>query len=148
MRRAKDGFCLSYYEGKPIGEVKGVDRAAFIVERLWEKYPDVEGIHRATHPTSKRQFTGEDQIARLMNKLTPPRRNPAMQTKFKIWLQHSRIVPPPGIWKGIAIVKERWFAADGIFLLVESDGSDVEALVNQRKDVFSICERNPADFEA
>jgi hypothetical protein len=71
-----------------------------------------------------------------------------MQTKFKIWLQHSRIVPPPGIWQGIAIVKERWFAADGIFLLVEGDGSDVEALVNQRKDVFSFCERNPADFEA
>jgi hypothetical protein len=23
-QRAKDGFCLIYYEGKPIGEVKGM----------------------------------------------------------------------------------------------------------------------------
>jgi hypothetical protein len=162
MRRARDGFCLIYYEGRPIGEVKGVDQATLIVGRLWEKYPDAEGIYRATYPTSRRQFAGEDQIARLMAKLTPPRhlaaapsagngqpaRNGAMRTQFKIWLQHSRIVPPPGIWKGIAIVEERWFAADGVLILVEGDGSDVEALVNQRKDVFSICERNPADFEA
>jgi hypothetical protein len=70
-----------------------------------------------------------------------------MQTKFKVWLQNTHTVPPKGIWQGIAIVTERWFAADGIFLLVEGDGSDVESLVNRRKDVFSFCERNPADFE-
>jgi hypothetical protein len=49
---------------------------------------------------------------------------------------------------GIIVVKERYFCSDGIFLLVEGDGSDVEARVNQRKDVFSTCERSPADFEA
>jgi len=68
-----------------------------------------------------------------------------MQTKFKIWLQNSRTVPSQGIWRGITVVKERWFTAGGILLLVEGDGSDVEALVNNRKDVFSFCERNPPD---
>ena len=68
-----------------------------------------------------------------------------MQTKLKIWLQNSRTVPAQGIWRGIAIIKERWLTADGILLLVEGDGTDVEALVNSRKDVFSFCERDPPD---
>jgi len=32
--------------------------------------------------------------------------------------------------------------------LVEGDGSDVEALVKRRRDVFGFCEHDPADFEA
>jgi hypothetical protein len=71
-----------------------------------------------------------------------------MQTKFKVWLGNSHVVLPPDIWQGITIVKERWFAADGIFLLVDGDGADVDALVNQRKDVFSFCERDPDDLRA
>ena len=45
------------------------------------------------------------------------------------------------------MVQERWFALDGIFVIVEGDGFDLQQLANNRKDVFSSCEKDPSDFE-
>ena len=69
------------------------------------------------------------------------------QTKFKVVLQHSRVVPPPGIFQTIKVVGKNWSGPDVLFMLVEGDGSDLQKLVETRKDVFSFCEPNPADFE-
>ena len=65
MRHAQDGFWVIYHHDEAIGEIKGIDQANWLVDRLKEKHGG-QGFHHATYATSKPSFAGKDKTHELM----------------------------------------------------------------------------------
>ena len=65
MRRAQDGFWIIYHDDVPIGEIKGLDQANWLIDRLKATNGGF-GFYHATYPTSRASFTGVDKIPGLM----------------------------------------------------------------------------------
>ena len=63
---------------------------------------------------------------------------PERTSKFKVWLSNSR---QRAVWGNINPVECDYFAADGIYVTVKGDGSDLEKWIALRKDIFVLCER-------
>jgi hypothetical protein len=66
MRRAQDGFWVIYQDNEAIGEIKGLDQANWLIDRLKGKHPGCLFYH-ATYPTSRSSFTGKDKTHELMS---------------------------------------------------------------------------------
>jgi hypothetical protein len=66
MRRARDGFWIIYHGPESIGEIKGMDQADWLIEKLKKKYGIGSGFCHATYPTSRPSFTGKDKTVELM----------------------------------------------------------------------------------
>jgi len=58
-----------------------------------------------------------------------------LTTKFRIWLQDSRI---PLVWTGVKLVGGPTQVAPGcIEVTVEGNGQDLRRLIAQRRDIFA-----------
>jgi hypothetical protein len=66
VRRAQDGFWVIYRDNEAIGEIKGIDQANWLVERLKKRHGGC-GFYHSTYPTSRPSFTGRDRTGELMN---------------------------------------------------------------------------------
>jgi hypothetical protein len=67
MPRAEDGFWVVYQDHEAIGEIKGVDEANWLIDRLKEEHSECL-FYRATYPTSRSSFTGKDKTHGLMRR--------------------------------------------------------------------------------
>jgi hypothetical protein len=66
MQRAQDGFWIIYHNDEGVGEIKGIDQANWLVDRLKERHGG-HGFYHATYPTTRPSFAGKDRTHELMN---------------------------------------------------------------------------------
>ena len=66
MRRARDGFWVIYHDHEAIGEIKGIDQANWLVDRLKQRHGG-HGFYHATYPTSRPSFGAKDKTHELMS---------------------------------------------------------------------------------
>jgi hypothetical protein len=86
------------------------------------------------HPAKK--LTLKDGGYFVSDKREPVR--PERTSRFKVWLSNSRQRAERG---NINPVECDYFAADGVYVTVNGDGSDLENWIALRKDIFISCER-------
>jgi hypothetical protein len=61
---------------------------------------------------------------------------------YRVWLTNSQARP---IWGNVKVIHSSYFAADGIDVTVEGEGSDLKKLVADRNDIFVSCRERPAN---